>query len=55
VNSAPPASTRVTPPAQTSPRPLRRRKAVLGGVVRVALGTLGPGAYGEVCYQARIR
>jgi uncharacterized repeat protein (TIGR01451 family) len=28
---------------------------VAGGVVRVALGTLGPGAYGEVCYQARIR
>ncbi len=28
---------------------------VVGGVVRVALGTLGPGAYGEVCYQARIR
>jgi uncharacterized repeat protein (TIGR01451 family) len=28
---------------------------VVGGVVRVALGTLGPGAYGEVCYQAKIR
>jgi hypothetical protein len=27
----------------------------VGGVVRVALGTLGPGAYGEVCYQAKIR
>lgn len=28
---------------------------VVGGVVRVALGTLASGASGEVCYQARIR
>ncbi len=28
---------------------------VTAGVVRVGLGTLGPGASGEACYQARIR